>query len=90
MNNTIVIGGELSLSNLIQGELDLTVQVDGDIGLFMPIYPNAYEGEYVITPSLETQTIPMQGLMASKNITIDPIPSNYGLITWDGSALTVS
>ena len=25
-----------------------------------------------------------------KNIRINPIPSNYGLITWDGSVLTVS
>lgn len=49
-----------------------------------------YEGQYVVTPSeetivLNTNTFTMQG-----NVTINPIPSNYGKITWDGTKLTVS
>lgn len=49
-----------------------------------------YTGAYELTPTTETQTIPISGKTASRNITINPIPSNYGLITWNGSTLTVS
>ena len=48
--------------------------------------------EKTATPSDETQVITYdvgeyQGL---SKVTIDPIPSNYGKITWDGAILTVS
>lgn len=49
-----------------------------------------YSGIYEWTPTQETQTIPISGKTAARNITINPIPSNYGLITWNGSTLTVS
>lgn len=49
-----------------------------------------YTGSYAWTPSTSSQTIPISGLKASSDITIDAIPSNYGLITWDGSKITVS
>ena len=50
----------------------------------------AYEGQTEITPSAETQVLQTQGDLMLSNITINPIPSNYGLITWDGATLTVS
>ena len=49
-----------------------------------------YDGPTEFTPTLETQTIQINGKTAHQDITINPIPCNYGLITWDGSALTVS
>lgn len=49
-----------------------------------------YEGPYTITPSQQTQTLSTEGMKATQNIVIEPIPSNYGLITWNGSTLTVS
>lgn len=49
-----------------------------------------YEGEYEITPSPEAQTLPISGKTATQDITIGAIPNNYGLITWNGSTLTVS
>lgn len=49
-----------------------------------------YEGEYTFTPAAEAQTIAINGKVALHDITIDPIPSNYGLITWNGSYLTVT
>ena len=49
-----------------------------------------YEGVYDFTPSAETQTIPINGKTATQDITINPIPQNYGLITWNGATLTVS
>ena len=52
-------------------------------------YPD-YEGEYTITPSAETQTLPSTDTVMHRDIVINPIPSNYGLITWNGTTLTVS
>ena len=49
-----------------------------------------YNGATEFTPSDEAQTIEIAGKTATQNITINPIPSNYGKITWNGSALTVS
>lgn len=49
-----------------------------------------YDGAYEFTPSGSTQTIDIANKKALNNITINPIPSNYGLITWDGSTITVS
>lgn len=43
-----------------------------------------------ITPSNTTQTISTKNKYMTGNITIDPIPSDYGKITWDGSVLIVS
>ena len=50
----------------------------------------AYEGSYEITPSAEAQVIPTNGLRMTGDFTIAPIPSNYGLVTWNGSVITVS
>lgn len=49
-----------------------------------------YTGEYEVTPSDEAQTLQTNGLRMIDNVTINPIPSNYGLITWDGSIITIS
>lgn len=49
-----------------------------------------YDGEYSITPTAEAQTIPIVGKTARQNITVEAIPNNYGLITWNGSRITVS
>ena len=57
---------------------------------FMPVYPDEYSGAYEVTPSLQAQVLPTAGRSLAQNVTINPIPSNYGLITWNGSTLTVS
>lgn len=49
-----------------------------------------YTGEVEVTPSAEAQILPTIGKRLLQNITIKPIPSNYGLVTWNGSTLTVS
>lgn len=49
-----------------------------------------YTGEYEVTPSAETQTLNTEGLRLTRNVTVNPIPQNYGLITWNGAFLTVS
>ena len=49
-----------------------------------------YTGEYTVTPSSEAQVLDTNGLRMTDNVTINPIPNNYGLITWNGSIITVS
>jgi hypothetical protein len=49
-----------------------------------------YTGEYEVTPSAEMQTLDTAGLRLTQSITVNPIPQNYGLITWNGAFLTVS
>ena len=49
-----------------------------------------YDGETNITPTTEQQILATSGKAVLRDIIIDPIPSNYGLITWNGSTLTVS
>lgn len=72
------LSGTLSGENTISGEL-------------APFKPSGnYHGETVVTPSSETQVLETAGKTLKDDITINPIPSNYGLITWNGSTLTVS
>lgn len=49
-----------------------------------------YRGSYEVIPSSETQTLSTALLTMTDDVIIHPIPSNYGLITWDGSTLLVS
>ena len=49
-----------------------------------------YEGEYSATPSNVTQRFSTKNRRMTEDFTVNPIPGNYGLITWDGSVLTVS
>ena len=43
-----------------------------------------------IIPSQHEVVLNTANKLVPENIVIKPIPSNYGLITWDGSVLTVS
>ena len=59
---------------------------------YIPIHEGGvtpYSGDYVFTPTQYQQTVPVKDKLARANIVINPIPSNYGLVTWNGSTLTV-
>ena len=51
----------------------------------VPVYPGPTE----FTPSAEKQTIAVSGYRLKEDITIDPIPTNYGRLVWNGHTLTV-
>ena len=70
--------------------VDRIINVAPDIGSVIYREHEAFPGPYEYTPSSEEQTVPIAYLMASQDIKINPIPSNYGLITWNGSTITVS
>lgn len=52
--------------------------------------PESYHGSVDITPTTDVQVLATQGKVLDTNITIEPIPNNYGLITYNGSIITVS
>ena len=47
------------------------------------VTPEAYEGEYAVTPQSEKQTMPTRGKYMVDDIIVNPIPERYGLITYD-------
>lgn len=49
-----------------------------------------YAGQYVVTPGQAEQTLLTADMVLADNIKVGAIPSNYGLITWNGSTITVS
>lgn len=49
-----------------------------------------YTGAYEITPSGELQILSTKNLRMTDNITVNPVPSNWGRIDWNGQYLTVS
>jgi len=53
------------------------------------VYPD-YEGAYQFIPTTEAQVIHTRHSVLMDNITIAPIPKTYGLITYNGSFITVS
>ena len=63
------------------------ISVNVDKGL--PTFPE-YKGETTFTPSQHEQTVQTKNTLVQSNITIKPIPNNYGLITYNGSFITVS
>ena len=81
--DTVVLDGELDLINEIEGEFGVVTKVT-------EYDAPTYTGETNITPSTSEQVLNTADKVVTRNIVINPIPSNYGLITWNGSTLTVS
>lgn len=69
----------------IGSKKDISADIDGR----KKTYP-IYGGPVEVIPSSEAQLLQTKDLVVKENIIVHPIPSNYGLITWDGSTLTVS
>ena len=92
MQNTVVIDGELSLLFDEIADCSLIIPESGEFGVITAmreIYP-VYDGPMEITPTAETQVLDTTMRSLIDNIVINPIPSDYGKITWNGSTLTVS
>ena len=57
------------------------------VSIFIPTDP--YPGPYEVTPSETTQVLHTASLSMASDVIIDPIPTNYGRLSWNGSTLTV-
>ena len=78
---------------VLDGELSLNIPMDGEVGTVTKVVEHdlpVYTGETNITPSTTEQVLATAEKVVTRNIVINPIPSNYGLITWNGATLTVS
>lgn len=51
---------------------------------------NIYDGEYTITPTDEVQIINTKEKLLTEDVVVQPIPQNYGRISYNGYSLTVS
>mgnify|MGYP006967188972 CR=1 FL=1 len=83
IGDTVVLDGDLSLLIPVDGESGIVTKV---IGQDLPTYTGVTE----VTPTTAEQVLDTSNKVVARNIVINPIPSNYGLITWNGSTLTVS
>lgn len=84
------LSGTLSKGLTLQGSLSAPQKIEGQLTIPNAILPPSYEGPYEVTPGAEEQTLETNALYMTGDITIKPIPNNYGLITYDGSTITVS
>lgn len=74
----------------ITGVLRGVGRVSGGISKPTTAQVEEYTGDYEFTPTRSTQVIEIANKKATADIIINPIPQNYGLVTWNGSVLTVS
>lgn len=74
----------------IVAEIDDEEEITASIELPAAIETDPYTGPYVFTPDDTSQIISIADLKAIEDIIINPIPQNYGLITYDGSGIRVS
>ena len=84
------IVGTLSEIAHHQGELSGESTLEGAVSRPAVISPDVYAGPYEFTPADEAQTVEIKDQIARQNIIINPVPSYYGRITWNGSVITVS
>ena len=85
------LSGSLSAMGSLSGSLSPVGQaLRGALTVPEVVEREAYAGAYAVTPGPEAQTLATEGLRMTGDIVIGAIPSNYGLITWDGTKLTVS
>ena len=73
----------------INDEKKINVKFENVVAGSGNIYP-PYTGETEVTPTQSTQILNTSGQRLDSDIIVNPIPSNYGLITWNGSFITVS
>lgn len=89
---TVLLDGELYLDLQMDGELETDLQMDGEIGIVTRIREYStpiYDGATEITPAEETQTLQTANKTVVQNIIVNPIPQNYGRLSWTGNTLTV-
>lgn len=83
--------GDMDISFETDGEMSVSNTLEGEYGDFRAVtQTDTYTGETEVTPSEEIQILYTEGKLVVSNITVNPIPNNYGLITWTGSHIIVS
>lgn len=94
------MGGEITSIGTIKGALAARASLVGSLSspaalsgiLSIPTYIDVdlYDGPTEVTPGEEPQVLNTQNKTLVNRVVVNPIPPNYGKITWNGSILTVS
>lgn len=74
----------------MEGTLSCETAITGKLSIPERVTPTAYEGPTTVTPTQEQQILRTRDFYMNDNIIVEPIPNNYGLISWNGAVLTVS
>lgn len=82
--------GALSAVGRLDATLSGVQSLTATLSLPQAVAVDEYSGPYEFTPGNAPQVVAIANKKATADITIAPVPQNYGLITWDGSTLTVS
>lgn len=90
MNVYGVITGRLTPAGTLSASLTANKTLKGTLTVPSTAGVEKYRGEYEFTPGANSQTVEIEGLLAMQDIIINPIPDNWGLITYDGSGIRVS
>ena len=82
---------DCEIENRLDGDCELVDRLDGIVEKVVQIASgNAYSGAYEVTPTTETIKLSTYQKLMKADVVVNPIPSNYGLITWTGAVLTVT
>ena len=84
------ITGSISARAGVSGEISTQAGIGGTLVIPEEVLPERYEGAYTVTPSGQEQRLRTEGMMMRGDVIIEPIPQNYGLVTWDGIKITIS
>ena len=82
--DTIEIKGSGGVAHVVSPASTISVSTGTFTGTI------SYDGEYEVTPLEETQILHTAQRLLAEDITIHPIPSNYGRIEYDGAKLIIS
>lgn len=83
------VEGEPTVRLSARGDPPVTITPSEHLRVQYSEYPD-YAGPTEVTPSGSAQTLATSGTVLHADVVVAPIPSNYGLITWNGAVLTVS
>ena len=78
MEKTVVIGGETSLIQKVDGDCTLSVNIDGVSGVVTTIEPHAratYDGDYIVIPKVIEQVLPTREKVMASDLTVKEIPT---------------
>lgn len=86
---TARITGRLSVAGTITGSMSGVETLSGKIKVPSVVGVDPYEGEYAVTPGEETIVLSTGKKYMAENVVVNPIPSNYGKIVWNGAHLRI-
>lgn len=85
--SNLVLKGSVPVKvNLSSGDV---LKVEVMQGIINKPSTDTYKGNYRVTPNQSKQILNTSGKTLTDNIVVEPIPSNYGKIIWNGSAITI-